>query len=237
MEKIKYKRIVLKLSGEALAGDVGFGINEDIIRNIAERIKMLKELGVQISIVVGGGNFWRGKSSKVIDRTTADYIGMLATVMNSLAVQDILEEVGIKTIVQTSIEIGQMAELYNKRKAVEYLEKGRLVIFACGTGNPFFSTDTTAALRAAEINADVVLLAKKVDGVYNSDPAINSNAKKYDNLSYKDIINKNLGVMDSTAAILCRDNKIPIMVFALKEPDNIIKVIKGYNIGTIIRED
>lgn len=237
MQSIKYKRVVLKLSGEALAGDSNIGIDQQTIYNIAEKVKELVDNGVQVAVVVGGGNFWRGRSSKGMDRTTADHMGMLATVINALALQDALERIAIPTRVQTAIEMRQIAEPYIRRKAVRHLEKGRVVIFAAGIGNPYFSTDTTAALRAAEIEAEVILLAKKVDGVYDSDPAVNKNAKKFEKLSYIDVINKSLGVMDSTAASLCMDNKIPIIVFDLKNPNNIIKVIKGERIGTIVKED
>lgn len=237
MQSIKYKRIILKLSGEALAGERSIGIDQNMISNIAEKVKTLANMGVQIAVVVGGGNFWRGRSSKGMDRTTADHMGMLATVINSLALQDSLERIGVETRVQTAIEMRQIAEPYIRRRAVRHLEKGRVVIFAAGIGNPYFSTDTTAALRAAEIEAEVILLAKKVDGVYDSDPALNKDAKKYDKLSYIDVINKSLGVMDSTAASLCMDNKIPIIVFDLKSPDNILKIIKGHTIGTIVKED
>lgn len=234
MQKIKYKRIILKISGEALAGDNKQGINTDTINEISGKIKKIYEMGVEVSIVVGGGNFWRGRSGKGMDRTTADHMGMLATVINALALQDALESRGIPTRVQTAIEMRQIAEPYIRRKAVRHLEKKRIVIFACGTGNPYFSTDTTAALRAAEIDAEVILLAKKVDAVYDSDPNTNPDAKKFDKLSYLDVLNKGLGVMDSTAASLCKDNDIPIIVFGLDNPDNIIKVISGESIGTII---
>lgn len=237
MQLIKYKRVILKLSGEALAGDSNIGIDSQTISNIAEKVKELANNGVQVAIVVGGGNFWRGRSSKGMDRTTADHMGMLATVINALALQDALERIDVPTRVQTAIEMRQIAEPYIRRKAVRHLEKGRVVIFAAGIGNPYFSTDTTAALRAAEIEAEVILLAKKVDGVYDSDPAVNKDAKKFEKLSYIDVINKGLGVMDSTAASLCMDNKIPIIVFDLKNPNNIIKVIKGEMIGTIVKED
>ncbi|WP_026893819.1 UMP kinase [Clostridiisalibacter paucivorans] len=233
MKKPAYKRVILKLSGEALKGKKEFGIDEEIIEEIAERIKKLHQYEVEVSIVVGGGNFWRGRSGKGMDRTTADYMGMLATVINALALQDALENNGILTRVQTAIEMRQIAEPYIRRKAVRHLEKGRVVIFAAGTGNPFFSTDTTAALRAAEIEAEVVLLAKKgVDGVYDSDPSMNPEAQKFDNLNYKDILNLELGVMDSTAASLCMDNKIPIIVFGIEDADNIVRVVMGENIGT-----
>lgn len=237
MQSVKYKRVILKLSGEALAGDTNIGLDHNTISNIAEKVKELSSNGVQVAIVVGGGNFWRGRSSKGMDRTTADHMGMLATVINALALQDALERIDIPTRVQTAIEMRQIAEPYIRRRAVRHLEKGRVVIFAAGIGNPYFSTDTTAALRAAEIEAEVILLAKKVDGVYDSDPAINKDAKKFKELSYIDVINKGLGVMDSTAASLCMDNKIPIIVFDLKNPNNIVKVIKGEMIGTIVKED
>lgn len=233
----KYKRVILKLSGEALAGDQGFGLNEKTIDSIASQVKEIFDLGVEVSIVVGGGNFWRGRSGKGMDRTTADYMGMLATVINALALQDALESMDVLTRVQTAIEMRQIAEPYIRRKAVRHLEKGRVVIFAAGTGNPYFSTDTTAALRAAEIEAEVILLAKKVDGVYDSDPRIHPNAQKFEELTYIDVLNKGLGVMDSTATSLCMDNKIPIVVFGLDEPQNIKKVISGEKIGTIVREE
>ena len=235
MSEIKYKRIMLKISGEALAGEQKQGLNTETINSISDKIKELHELGVEIAIVVGGGNFWRGRSGIGMDRTTADHMGMLATVINALGLQDSLEYRGIPTRVQTAIEMRQIAEPYIRRKAVRHLEKGRIVIFACGTGNPYFSTDTTAALRAAEIDAEVILLAKKVDGVYDSDPNTNPNAVKFDKLSFLDVLNKELGVMDSTAASLCKDNNIPIIVFGLDNPDNIIRVVKGENIGTSIK--
>ena len=235
MSGIKYKRIMLKISGEALAGDQKQGLNTETINNISDKIKEVHDLGVEIAIVVGGGNFWRGRSGKGMDRTTADHMGMLATVINALGLQDSLESRGIPTRVQTAIEMRQIAEPYIRRKSVRHLEKGRIVIFACGTGNPYFSTDTTAALRAAEIDAEVILLAKKVDGVYDSDPNTNPNAVKFDKLSFLDVLNKELGVMDSTAASLCKDNNIPIIVFGLDDPDNIIKAVKGENIGTSIK--
>lgn len=237
MKEVKYKRIILKLSGEALAGNKGFGIDKTTIMNIAKQIKILNELNVETSIVVGGGNFWRGKSGVGMDRTTADYMGMLATVINALAMQDALESLGVYTRVQTAIEMRQIAEPYIRRKAVRHLEKGRVVIFAAGTGNPYFSTDTTAALRAAEIEAEVILLAKKgVDGVYDSDPLLNPDAKKFEVIDYKDILNLGLGVMDSTAASLCMDNQIPIIVFGIEQPENIVKVVMGEKIGTQVKE-
>ncbi|HHY90932.1 MAG TPA: UMP kinase [Clostridiales bacterium] len=236
-DKPKYKRVILKLSGEALAGEKGSGLDEATLDSIAHQIKEISNLGVEVAIVVGGGNFWRGRSGKGMDRTTADYMGMLATVINALALQDALESIGIVTRVQTAIEMRQIAEPYIRRRAVRHLEKGRVVIFAAGTGNPYFSTDTTAALRAAEIEAEVILLAKKVDGVYDSDPMTNPSAKKFQKLTYIDVLNKGLGVMDSTATSLCMDNKIPIIVFSLNDPENIKKVILGENMGTYVKEE
>ena len=234
MSKPKYKRVLLKLSGEALAGDKGFGINNDIVNEIATAIKKVQEIGVEVAVVVGGGNFWRGRTSEGMDRTTADYIGMLATVMNSMALQDSLENIGVETRVQTAIEMKEIAEPYIRRRAMRHLEKGRVVIFAAGTGNPYFSTDTTAALRAAEIEAEVILLAKKVDGVYDKDPHKYEDAVKFDNLSYIEVLEKGLQVMDSTATSLCMDNDIPILVFGLDEPHNIIRAVKGEKIGTLV---
>jgi uridylate kinase len=231
----KYKRILLKLSGEALAGEQKTGIDADVLGRISEKISEAYKMGIEISIVVGGGNFWRGRSGKGMDRTTADHMGMLATVINSLALQDALESRGVPTRVQTAIEMRQIAEPYIRRKAIRHLEKRRIVIFACGTGNPYFSTDTTAALRAAEIDAEVILMAKTVDGVYDSDPAKNPDAKKYESLTYLDALSQRLGVMDSTAMSLCMDNNIPVVVFGLNDPQNVIKVIMGEEIGTIIR--
>ncbi len=230
----KYKRVLLKLSGEALAGSQGFGLCEDVLAEISETVKKCVEIGVEIAIVVGGGNFWRGRSGKSMDRTRADHMGMLATVMNALAMQDALERAGVPTRVQTAIEMRQIAEPYIRGRAESHLRKGRVVIFGCGTGNPFFSTDTTAALRAAEINADIILLAKKVDGVYDSDPNINKNAIKFDTLKYIDVLNKGLGVMDSTATSLCMDNNIPIRVFGLDKPENILDAVLGKEIGTLV---
>jgi len=233
--KPKYKRVILKLSGEALAGENGFGIDQDIINTIALEVKHLHELGVQVAIVIGGGNFWRGRSNETMDRSTADYMGMLATVINSLGLQDAIENLGLETRVMSAIAMRQIAEPYIRRKAVRHLEKNRIVIFSAGTGNPFFSTDTTASLRAAEIDAEVILLAKKVDGVYDSDPEINKDAVKFDELTYIDVLNKRLKVMDSTAITLCMDNNIPILVFGLKDSSNIIKAICGEKIGTVIK--
>lgn len=228
-----YKRVLLKISGEALSGGTGFGINNDVLHDISLGIKELNDVGVEVAVVVGGGNFWRGRTNQGMDRTTADYIGMLATVMNAMALQDSLENVGVPTRVQTGIEMRQVAEPYIRRRAVRHLEKGRVVIFGAGTGNPYFSTDTAAALRAAEMEADVILLAKNVDAVYDKDPKIHSDAKKFTSLSYMEVINKELKVMDSTATSLCMDNKITIKVFELST-ENIIKVVYGENLGTIV---
>jgi len=233
-----YKRVVLKLSGEALAGKAGYGIDAEMIESISEQVKEVVELGVEVAIVVGGGNIWRGISGSAqgIDRATADYMGMLATVMNSLALQDRLETLGVPTRVQSSIQMQQIAEPYIRRRAIRHLEKGRVVIFAGGTGNPFFSTDTTAALRAAEIEAEVILMAKnKVDGVYSADPNVDPHAVKYDTLNYMDVINRHLGVMDSTASTLCRDNNIPLIVFSIMEKGNIKRVVLGEKIGTLVK--
>ncbi len=230
----KYKRVMLKISGEAMSGGKGFGLDTPTIDEIAKKIKEAVDMGVEVSIVVGGGNFWRGRSGGNMDRTRADHMGMLATVINSLALLDAIEQQGVPARVQTAIEMRQIAEPYIRSRAVRHLEKGRVVIFACGSGNPFFSTDTAAALRAAEIGAEIILLAKAVDGVYDSDPHINPDAKKLDSLRYIDVLNKGLGVMDSTATSLCMDNNIPILVFGLNDPDNIIKGLKGEKIGTIV---
>ena len=233
----KYKRVVLKLSGEALAGDKGFGIDPHVVDALAAQIQKVTESGLEVAIVNGGGNIWRGLSgsSKGMDRATADYMGMLATVINSLALQDALENRGVATRVQTAIEMRQVAEPYIRRKAIRHMEKERVVIFAAGTGNPYFSTDTTAALRAAEIEADAILMAKKgVDGVYDSDPRTNPDAKKFDRLNYLDVIQKKLAVMDSTAISLCMDNNIPIIVFNIDGEDNIYRVALGEEIGTVV---
>ncbi len=233
----KYNRILLKISGEALAGGKDHGINVETIMKISHVIKNITDMGVEVALVVGGGNFWRGASAHDMDRTTSDYMGMLGTIINGLAFQDALEKIGVETRVQTAIEMRQIAEPYIRRKAVRHLEKGRVVIFSGGSGNPFFSTDTTAALRAAEINADIILLAKNgVDGVYSDDPKKNPNSKKFDELKYIDVLNKGLKIMDSTATSLCMDNKIPILVFGIENPENIEKIVKGENIGTIIEE-
>lgn len=230
----KYKRVLLKLSGEALAGDKKMGLDYATITPICESIKKCADAGVEIGIVVGGGNFWRGRSSGAMDRTRADHIGMLATTMNALAVADVLESLGTNVRVQTAIAMHQVAEPYVRNKAVRHLEKGRIVIFGCGTGNPFFSTDTASTLRAAEIGADIVLKATMVDGVYDKDPNKYPDAVKYDELSFNDILVKNLAVMDSTAASMCKDNNIPIIVFDLSRPDNIYDACMGKKVGTIV---
>lgn len=229
-----YRRVLLKLSGEALAGDKKIGLDYSIISKICESIKKCADAGVQIGIVVGGGNFWRGRSSGAMDRTRADHIGMLATTMNALAVADVLESIGVDVRVQTAISMPQVAEPYIRNKSVRHMEKGRIVIFGCGTGNPFFSTDTASTLRAAEIEADIVLKATMVDGVYDKDPNKYDDAIKYDELSFNDILVKNLAVMDSTAASMCKDNNIPILVFNLKRPDNIFDACMGKKVGTIV---
>jgi uridylate kinase len=238
MSNPSYKRVVLKLSGEALAGEKGYGIDAEVLRSIAEQVRELIPYKVEIAVVVGGGNIWRGApASKLgMDRATADYMGMLATVINALALQDALESINVDTRVQSAIEMRQVAEPYIRRRAIRHLEKGRVVIFAGGTGNPYFSTDTTAALRAAEIEAEVILLAKgKVDAVYDADPLLDPSANKYTELEYIDLLNKNLGVMDATAASLCMDNKIPLIVFGLNKSGNIKKAIMGEKIGTLVK--
>ena len=236
MEQPKYKRVLLKISGEALAGDASRGLDFEVIGRVCDVIKRCVEMGVQVGVVVGGGNFWRGLKDggdKMV-RVRADHMGMLATVINCLAMLDALEHLGVEARVQTAIEMRQIAEPYIRLRAGRHLSKCRVVIFGCGTGNPFFSTDTAAALRAAEIGAEVILLAKKIDGVYDSDPNINPDAKKFDKLTFMDVLNKGLGVMDTTAATLCMDNNIPLLVFGLDEPENIVKVLCGENIGTIV---
>lgn len=230
-----YKRVMLKVSGEALAGNSGFGFDFDTVESIAATISKGVKEGFEIAIVVGGGNFWRGRSGKNMDRTRADHMGMLATAINALALQDSLISAGVETRVQTGIEMRQIAEPYIRGRAVRHLEKGRVVIFGCGSGNPYFSTDTAAALRAAEINADVILLAKKVDGVYNKDPNLYPDAQKFDTLTYIDVLNRGLGVMDSTATSLCMDNGIPIRVFGLDDPENILRAMRGEDIGTLVK--
>ena len=231
----KYKRILLKLSGEALAGDKKMGLDYDVIKSFGESIKKCVDAGVQVGIVVGGGNFWRGRSSGQMDRTRADHIGMLATAMNALAVADGLESCGLQVRVQTAISMQQVAEPYIRGKAMRHFEKGRVVIFGCGTGNPFFSTDTAAALRAAEIEADIMLKATMVDGVYDKDPHKYDDAVKYDNISFNEILSNDLAVMDSTAAAMCKDNEIPILVFDLSRPDNIYDACMGKEIGTFVK--
>lgn len=235
--ELNYKRIMLKISGEALAAGKGTGIDEGILSDISDRVKKVWEMGIQIGIVVGGGNFWRGRSSRSMDRTTADHMGMLATVINSLALQDALEAKGVPTRVQTALDMPRVAEPYIRRRAVHHLEKNLVVIFACGTGNPFFSTDTAAVLRAAEIEAEVILLAKNVDAVYDSDPRQNPEAVRFERISYQEVLARQLGVMDSTATSLCMDNNIPILVFSIKDPDNILRALSGENVGTFIARE
>ena len=231
---LKYKRVLLKLSGEALAGEKKFGLDYDVVHNICAGVKKCVDEGAEIAIVVGGGNFWRGRSSGKMDRTRADHMGMLATVINSLALADGFESVGVTVRVQTAIAMQQIAEPYIRNRAVSHLEHGRLIVLGCGTGNPFFSTDTAAALRAAELDAEVIFKATLVDGVYDSDPHKNPDAKRYDDLSFSEMLNKELGVVDMTAATLCRDQNIPIVVFSLDDPDNILRAIQGERIGTIV---
>lgn len=230
----KYKRVVLKISGEALAGTSGFGLHGPTLQKVAQDVEQLCKMDVQVAIVVGGGNFWRGRSSENMDRATADYMGMLATVINALALQDAFERNGMSTRVQTAIEMREIAEPYIRRRAIAELERKQVVIFAAGTGSPFFSTDTTAALRAAEMNAEVILLAKKVDAVYDSDPAANPDAKRYSRITHKEVLEKDLKVMDSTAAALCRDNNIMIHVFGLSEENGIVRACRGEDIGTLV---
>ncbi|MDO7787063.1 UMP kinase [Desulforamulus aquiferis] len=232
----KFRRVILKLSGEALAGTKGYGIDPEVVYSIASQIKDVIELRVQLAIVVGGGNIWRGisGSTKGMDRATADYMGMLATVINSLALQDALEKIDVDTRVQTAFEMMAVAETYIRRRAIRHMEKGRVVIFAAGTGNPYFSTDTTAALRAAEVEAEIILMAKQVDGVYEADPLKNPEAKKFEQLTYIDVLQKGLQVMDSTAASLCMDNRIPLLVFDLNKEGNIKRAILGERIGTFV---
>ena len=232
--KPKYKRIILKISGEALAGEGRFGLDDSMLGVVAQQVKEVVELGVQVGVVVGGGNFWRGRTSKNMDSATADYMGMLATVINGLALQSAFENAGLSTRVQTAIEMREVAEPYIRRKAIAEMDRGDVVIFAAGTGNPFFSTDTTAALRAAEIEADVILLAKRIDAVYSDDPETNPDAVRYKNITHQEILEKDLKVMDSTAASLCRDNGIIVHVFSISEPGNVLKAVLGEEIGTLI---
>lgn len=233
----KYKKVLLKVSGEALAGENHFGLDEETLASISKHIKKVTDMGVQVSIVVGGGNFWRGRSSENMDRTRADHMGMLATTINALALCSALEHAGVETRVQTAIAMNSIAEPYIRGKAIRHLKKGRVVIFGCGTGCPFMSTDTAAALRAVETDADIILLAKKVDAVYDSDPMKNPDAKRFDALSFNDILGKELGVMDSTAASMCRDNNMPILVFGLDDPENIVRAVEGERIGTLVSRD
>ena len=232
--EVKYKRVLIKLSGEALAGNSGFGLDNDVLSGVVKELKAVHDLGVEVGVVVGAGNFWRGRQGTEMDRATADYMGMLATVLNCLALQDALEKAGVHTRVQTALQITQVAEPYIIRKAVRHFEKGRVVIFGCGTGNPYFTTDTAAALRAAEIKADCLLLAKNVDGIYDSDPKLNPNAKKFDRISAMEFIARGLTAMDTTAVSLCMTNKIPVIAFGLNEPDSIRRVVSGEKLGTII---
>ena len=238
MDTPKYKRVLVKISGEALAGDKHFGLNFDVIGPVCDVIKRCADIGCEVGIVVGGGNFWRGvkDGGGRMERTRADHMGMLATTINALALSDALEQRGCEVRVQTAIAMDQIAEPYIRNKATRHLSKGRVVIFGCGTGNPYFSTDTAAALRAAEIGAEVILLAKNIDGVYDSDPAKNPDAKKYDRLTYMDVLNQGLGVMDTTATSLSMDNHIPILVFALSDPENIYRAVTGEQIGTLVKE-
>ncbi len=239
MEEPKYKRVLLKISGEALAGEKHFGLDFEVIGKVCDAIREAVAMGVQVGVVVGGGNFWRGvkDGGGRMERTRADHMGMMATVMNALAVANVLEQKDVPVRVQTAVEMRAMAEPYIRGRAISHLEKGRVVIFGCGTGNPYFSTDTAAVLRAAEINADVILLAKNVDGVYSADPNKDPNAVKYDAISYDDVLAQHLAVMDTTATSLSMDNHIPVLLFALKDPYNIIRALKGEKIGTIVKED
>ena len=239
MDQPKYKRVLLKISGEALAGEKKFGLDFDVMYRVADVIRECVEMGVQVGIVIGGGNFWRGvkNGEGYIERSRADHMGMLATTMNCMAMADVLEQKGVDVRVQTALEIRAVAEPYIRARAIRHLEKGRVVIFGCGTGNPYFSTDTAAVLRAAEIGAEVILLAKNIDGVYDSDPAVNKDAVKFDAITYDEVLARRLAVMDSTATSLSMDNHIPVLVFALKDPYNIVRVIRGEQIGTIVKED
>ena len=234
MNDVKYKRILLKLSGEALAGEQKTGVNVETVGEICDKIKEVIELGVEVAIVVGGGNFWRGRNGHQMERTTADYMGMLATAMNGLALQDALEARGVYSRVQTAIEIREIAEPFIQRKAEKHLKRGRVVIFACGTGHPYFTTDTAAVLRATEMNADIILLGKAIDAVYSADPKLDEKAKKFDRITYLDVLNKDLKVMDSTATALCKDNNIPLLVFGIADPENIVRAVKGEKIGTLV---
>ena len=234
MSEAKYKRVLLKLSGEALAGEQKTGVNVEVVGKICDKIKEVVDMGVEVALVVGGGNFWRGRNGHQMERTTADYMGMLATAMNALAMQDALETRGIHSRVQTAIEMREIAEPFIQRKAEKHLKRGRVVIFACGTGHPYFTTDTAAALRATEMNAEVILLGKSIDAVYSADPKLDPNATKFEEISYIDVLNKDLKVMDSTATAMCRDNNIPLLVFGIADPQNIVRAVKGEKIGTIV---
>ncbi len=235
MAEPKYKRVLLKLSGEVLAGEKGTGVDAETVGRICDKIKEVVEMGVQVAIVVGGGNFWRGRDGHQMQRTTADYMGIVATAMNGLALLDALEARGIYSRLQTAIEMREIAEPFIQRKAEKHLNRGRVVIFACGTGHPYFTTDTAAVLRATEINADIILLGKNIDGVYTADPKIDKTAKKYDEVSYMEVLEKDLKVMDSTATAMCRDNNMPLLVFGIADPENIVRAVKGEKIGTIVK--
>lgn len=234
MSEAKYKRVLLKLSGEALAGEQKTGVNVEVVGKICDKIKEIVDMGVQVAIVVGGGNFWRGRNGHQMERTTADYMGVLATSMNGLALQDALESRGVYARLQTAIDMREIAEPFIQRRAIRHLEKGRVVIFAGGTGHPYFTTDTAAVLRASEINADIILLGKAIDAVYSADPKIDPTAERYENITYIDVLSKNLKVMDSTATAMCRDNNMPLLVFGIADPENIVRAIKGEKIGTIV---
>ena len=234
MKDIAYKRVLLKLSGEALAGEQKTGVNAEVVGKICDKIKEVVDMGVQVAIVVGGGNFWRGRNGHQMERTTADYMGMLATAMNGLALQDALEVRGVHSRVQTAIEMREIAEPFIQRKAEKHLDKGRVVIFACGTGHPYFTTDTAAVLRATEIKADIILLGKNIDAVYSADPKIVPDAKRYEKISYMEVLEKDLKVMDSTATAMCRDNNMPLLVFGISDPENIVRAVMGDKIGTIV---
>lgn len=230
-----YKRVLLKLSGEALAGEKKTGIDAEVVKKICEKIAILANEGIQIGVVTGGGNFWRGRTSENMDRTTSDYMGMLATVMNALAVKDCLLQMGIKAVCETSIIMNQVAEPFTQRDAVRHLEAGEVVVFGGGTGSPFFSTDTTASLRACEIGAETILVAKTIDGVYSADPKIDPNAVKYDEITYAEVLNNDLKVMDGASIAMCRDNNVSLVVFGLSDPENIVRAARGEKIGTIVK--
>jgi len=235
LSEAKYKRVLLKISGEALAGEEKTGVNVKVVGQICDKIKEIVDMGVQVGIVVGGGNFWRGRNGHQMERATADYMGMLATAMNGLALQDALETRGVHSRVQTAIEMREIAEPFIIRKAEKHLQRGRVVIFSCGTGHPYFTTDTAAVLRATEIKADIILLGKAIDAVYSADPKLDPNAEKYDRISYLDVLEKDLKVMDSTATALCKDNNIPLLVFGISDPENIVRAVKGEQIGTLVK--